>query len=78
MYLFHTRAESFKIEKFGVVGETRAHVIRALVFLFDEPKDITFSDKSLCIKYICISNKLKYLKSKAKKQKSSREVTLSF
>ena len=25
---------------FGVVGETRAHVIRALVFLFDEPKDI--------------------------------------
>ena len=40
VHLFHTRTESFKIEKFGVVGETRAHVIRALVFLFDEPKYI--------------------------------------
>ena len=40
VYLFHTRTESFKIEKFGVVGETRAHVIRALVFLFDGPKYI--------------------------------------
>ena len=40
MYLFHARTESFKIEKFGVVGETRAHIIHALVFLFDELKCI--------------------------------------
>ena len=40
VYLFHSRTKSFRIEMFGVVGETRTQAIHNLVFLFDERKDI--------------------------------------
>ena len=43
MYLFHSRTKSFKIEKFGVVGETRTRVIHTLLFLFDERKDTLYN-----------------------------------
>ena len=63
---------------FGVAGETHIHD-SFKVIVFDKRKDIKPSsiDKSLCTcdvetLIICISNKLKYLKNKAKKQKSAK------
>ena len=67
---------------FGVVGETRAHDSFELIW-FDSSKDIYPSPichyahvTSRCL--ICISNKLKYLKNKAKERKTAKDVTLSF
>ena len=52
------------------------------VFIWSTQRYITFSDKSLCmcdeITDICIANKMKYLKNKARKRKSSKDVILSF
>ena len=60
-----------KIYAFGVVGETHAHDSFELIW-FDNSKDRTFSDKSLCTcdvkMFNCISNKLKLNISKTKQE----------